>query len=158
MNITLKIFMEPNGKTPAHGKRGDAGIDVFADMSSLGGVKVVQQFEQIKVPLGFHCAFWVDGHVSNNFWLEIKNRSGVGTKGGLVELASVIDSSYRGVPNYCAAKVTPGTYPINHGDKIAQMLIHPFIDPYKVTLELVDTIEALGPSERGSQGFGASGT
>ena len=156
--LVLKIFIEPNGKRPSIGKVGDAAYDVYANITNP---IIVHQFDQVKIPLGFHIAPFVVKRgllaESTDFWFEIKNRSGVGTKSGMVELCSVIDSSYRGEPHWCAAKITSGEYIIYPGDKIAQLLIHPFVDPHWVNVEIVDTLEELGITSRGSSGFGGSG-
>lgn len=161
--LTLKIFVHGGGRAPQKGKMGDAGLDVFARfhpsmMTGEPGSVDVNFQEMVKVPLGFSYAFWVDGSVSHDYWLDIRNRSGVGTKSGFVTVAEVGDSNYRGEIHYCAAKVTSGFYTVRHGDKIAQALINPFVDPCKVQLLVVDTIEELGPSVRGTDGFGSSGT
>ena len=170
--LILRIFLEPNGKCPTIGMPGDAGIDLFADVLSMTGKEsmIVKQFESVKVPLGFRCAFWErksfinpdgtgvgDSSPSSHYYLEIRNRSGVGMKGGFTELASIVDSSYRGIPNACLAKVTEGEYEIKHGMKIVQGLIHPFVDPQDVDIILVDTIEELGVTDRSDRGFGSSG-
>jgi dUTP pyrophosphatase len=168
MGLVLKVFVHEGGKLPCRGKRGDAGIDVFACLPD--GPIEVKQFDVAKIPLGFSCSFgWrcsAPGDTSGpledawltRWWIDVRNRSGVGMKSGFAELSGVIDPSYRGVPHYCVAKVTPGAYTVRHGDKIAQILINPFVDPYDVEILQVATVEELGPSERGAQGFGASGT
>lgn len=153
--LTLKVFVEETGKAPQLGRPGDAAFDVFANLSEP---TIIHQFGQCKISLGFRFSFWELGELSFNHWMEIKNRSGVGIKSGMTELASVIDASYRGIPHFCAAKITPGTFTINHGDKIAQAIIHPFVDPYKIKIQIVKTIEELGSSERGDAGFGSSGS
>lgn len=169
--LTLKIFIEPNGKCPTKGKVGDAGIDVYADTLAHSGYYSIKvhQGDSVKVPLGFRCSLSVIDRAWNGYsyeaterdttgyYLEIRNRSGVGMKSGFTELASIVDSNYRGIPNYCAAKVTSGQYIIEHGAKIAQMLIHPFVDPNDIDIVIVDTIDQLGITDRGASGFGDSG-
>jgi dUTPase len=152
--MQLRIFVFPGGKAPQIGKFGDAGLDVFSRDHCD-----VKQFDVAKIPLGFAYSFFHDGAAlpTSDFWLEIKNRSGVGTKSGFVTVAEVGDSNYRGEIHYCVAKVSPGVYMVQPGDKIAQALIHPFIDPYKIQILRVATIEELGPSPRGADGFGSSG-
>ena len=152
--LTLKLYIESTGKCPIKGKQGDAGLDVFANICLP---LTVSQFNSVKVPLGFRYAFWVDGKVSHDFWLEIKNRSGVGMRSGFTTIAEVGDSSYRGEINYCVVKVTPGEFVIYPGDKIAQALIHPFVDPYKINIEIVNTVEELGITDRCANGFGSTG-
>jgi dUTPase len=166
--LELKVFLEPGGKCPQKGKQGDAGFDCFAKLDNP-----VRLFTRcgVKIPLGFRYAFFEDGQVSSNYWLEIKNRSGVGTKYGLTELAAVCDASYRGIPHYSVSKtidcrwdndkqeiVDVPSLIINDGDKICQALIHPFVDPHAIRVTIVDTIDELGITERGSDGFGSSGT
>lgn len=163
--LELRVFVHEGGKTPQKGKRGDAGIDVFACLpeytNMVGRTErftiMVRQFEQVKVSLGFSYAFWLDGEQTHDYFLDVRNRSGVGTNSGMATLAEIGDANYRGILHYCAAKITEGVYPIQHGAKIAQAIINPFVDPHKVDLVLVDTIEDLGPSDRGTTGFGDSG-
>lgn len=152
--LQLKIFVHPNGQAPQRGKPGDAGLDCFA---VLPGLLTVAQGDLVKISLGFSYAFWEDGKVSHDYWLDIRNRSGVGTKSGLVTVAEVGDASYRGIIHYCAAKVTPKDYGIAHGAKIAQAIVNPFVDPYKIEIIVVDSLEELGTSLRGAGGFGSSG-
>lgn len=182
--LVLKIFVHEGGKLPQRGKQGDAGIDVFARLPEqeqhweivngekrwLG--KHVKQFDDVKIPLGFSYSFW-EKHAGrdpftgeadaalygpiHDYYLEVDNRSGVGTKSGMVPVARIGDANYRGELHYCAVKVKAGEYVIKHGDKIAQCLISPFVDPHRVEIVQVDKIEDLGPSDRGATGFGDSG-
>ena len=153
--LKLKVFVHPNGKLPTKGKAGDAGIDAYAALTET--IQPVQG-ELVKIPLGISYAFWENGEVSHNYWLDVRNRSGVGTKSGFVTVAEVGDANFRGTLHYCAVKTTPGTYTVEPEDKIAQLLINPFIDPHKVEIVQVSTIEELGVSARGANGFNSSGT
>jgi dUTPase len=155
--LKLKVFVHPNGKLPTKGKAGDAGIDAYAALSE-GTFLGFAQGELVKIPLGISYAFWENGEVSHNYWLDVRNRSGVGTKSGFVTVAEVGDANYRGILHYCAVKTTPGTYSIFPEDKIAQLLINPFVDPHKIEIVQVSSIEELGTSSRGSNGFNSSGT
>lgn len=163
--LTLKVFVHDGGKLPQKGKEGDAGIDVFARTDGVPlkttqfdqKVAVFGQFDLAKIPLGFSYAFEVDGETSHDYWLDIRNRSGVGTKSGFVTVAEVGDANYRGELHYCAVKVTRGDFHVGHGDKIAQALINPFVDPHKVDIVQVNSLEELGASSRGAAGFGSSG-
>ena len=153
--LKLKVFVHPNGKLPTKGKAGDAGIDAYAALSEP---LIANQGELVKIPLGISYAFWQNGEVVHDYWLDVRNRSGVGTKSGFVTVAEVGDANYRGVLHYCAVKTLPGTYPVEQGDKIAQLLINPFIDPHKIEIVQVYSIEELGVSTRGADGFNSSGT
>lgn len=167
--LLIKVFLHEGGKLPQRGKQGDAGIDVYARISSDLTVK---QFDDVKIPLGFSYSFWerhsdrdpftyeacssIIGPV-HDYYLEVDNRSGVGTKSGMVPVARIGDANYRGELHYCAVKVKAGEYVVKPGEKIAQCLISPFVDPHKVEIVQVNSIEELGPSDRGATGFGDSG-
>ena len=169
--LELRIFVHPGGKMPQRGKPGDAGIDVYArvDRFSVSWNEdipqvlseekqiVVRQFDDAKIPLGFSYAFFADGKISHDYFLDIRNRSGVGTASGFVTTAEVGDANYRGEFHYCVVKVKKGSYAVKDGAKIAQALITPFLDPYKVDIVQVNTLEELGLTERGATGFGKSG-
>lgn len=171
--LTLKVFLHPGGVLPVRGKPGDAGIDVFARIENeelsldqsesistppaLLKQITVKQFGLAKIPLGFSYAFYVNDQVSHDYFLDIRNRSGVGTKSGFVTVAEVGDANYRGEIHYCVAKVTDGHYVVKNGAKIAQAIITPFVDPYKVRIVQVSSLEDLGSSARGATGFGNSG-
>ena len=174
MSLLIKIYVEPTGKAPSLGKHGDAGIDLYADC--YAGSFTLEVGQTAKIPLGFRYAFFnetdPDGlaemqlgedfanqiYPTNDYYLEIRNRSGFGTKECVTELASICDASYRGVPHYSIAKVAGTTTQIEHHQKVCQALIHPFVDPHCVRFEFVSTIEELGSTSRGSDGFNSSGT
>lgn len=153
--LTLKFFVHEGGILPKRGKEGDAGLDAFACLTEPS--IEVHQTEIAKIPLGISYSFWKDGEISHDYWLDVRNRSGVGTKSGFVTVAEVGDANYRGILHYCVVKVTPGFYTVEHGSKIAQLLINPFVDPYKINIEQVYSLDELGHSARGAHGFGASG-
>jgi dUTP pyrophosphatase len=157
--LTLKVFLHQDGIAPQKGKEGDAGLDCFACFEPNRPSRQwhVQQFEVAKISLGFSYAFWVNGEVSHDYFLDIRNRSGVGTRSGFVTVAEIGDANYRGTIHYCVVKVSTGFYTVEHGDKIAQAIITPFVDPHKVNIKVVSSLEELGPSSRGSAGFGSSG-
>ena len=169
--LTIKIFVEPNGKAPTKGKNGDAGFDCYADLTgetfTINGKPShpvletssfeLSRFHSAKIPLGFHYAFFIDGQPTTDYYFEIRNRSGFGTKECVVELAAICDASYRGVPHYSIAKVAGSTTVITHGQKICQVLLHPFVDPHQVELVIVNSLDELGSTSRGGAGFGSSG-
>jgi dUTPase len=169
--LELWIYVEPTGKVPTIGKSGDAGLDCYADLSNLNPYTNLELLvgQVAKIPLGFHYAFKIrqinsDGYPSsrvrdtNDYYIEIANRSGFGTKEVVTELARICDASYRGIPHYSIAKIGGTVTTITHHQKVCQALIHPFVDPYKINIVLVNSLEELGTTDRGSGGFGSTGT
>lgn len=158
MTLTMKIFLDPEGKAPVPGREGDAGFDCFANLSDMTYRSFdLKQGCSVKIPLGFHVALWEDGQPTNKYYMEIANRSGFGFNNGITELSRIIDAGYRGTPHYAIAKITEGTTIISHGDKVCQMLIHPFVPPSEVIVHVVTSLEELGLTDRGSGGFGSTG-
>jgi dUTP diphosphatase len=79
----------------------------------------------------------------------VKTRSGLAKK-RLMCNAGVIDAGYRGEIIVLMENFGPEPYTIRRGDKIAQLLEHPFPATEVVEAELNET-------SRGAKGFGSSG-
>ena len=80
----------------------------------------------------------------------VKTRSGLAKKRLLCN-AGVIDAGYRGEIIVLVENLGSQPYTISKGDKIAQLLEHPFLAGNVVESELSD-------AARGSKGFGSSGS
>lgn len=79
----------------------------------------------------------------------VKTRSGMAKK-RLMCNAGVIDAGYRGEIIVLMENLGDQSYEIKRGDKIAQLLEHPFIANEVVEQELSD-------AARGAKGFGSTG-
>jgi dUTP pyrophosphatase len=80
----------------------------------------------------------------------VKTRSGMAKKRLLCN-AGVIDAGYRGEVVVLMENLGDTPYAIHKGDKIAQLLEHPFLAG--------DVVEdELGAAARGAKGFGSSGS
>src|SRR5271165_6390779 len=79
----------------------------------------------------------------------VKTRSGMAKK-RLMCNAGVIDAGYRGEVIVLMENLGDEPYTIRRGDKIAQLLEHPFLASEVVEEELSEAI-------RGAKGFGSSG-
>ena len=80
----------------------------------------------------------------------VKTRSGLARKRLLCN-AGVIDAGYRGEVIVLMENLGGEPYTIRKGDKIAQLLEHPFLASVVVESELSDAM-------RGAKGFGSSGS
>ena len=80
----------------------------------------------------------------------VKTRSGMASK-RLMCNAGVIDAGYRGEIIVLMENLADEPYTIRKGDKIAQLLEHPFLAG-----EVVE--EELSGAARGAKGFGSSGS
>lgn len=143
----IKVEVLDGGKLPFKAHKTDAGFDLFATEDVL-----VCNGEVTKHPLNIKLS------LPEGTYAEITSKSGLGSRGMLV-YAGIIDESYRGIPHVvCTKLMTPDntfykSISIEKGQKIAQMIIHPYSPEY--FLEQVEEIDM--DTARGDGGFGSSG-
>lgn len=92
-------------------------------------------------------------------WFRVNSRSGLAIKHGIITIAGIIDTDYRGewfIGLLNTNSVESGcSYVINPGDKIAQVeLPFPYIAEF---VELSNEEFARETTERGTNGFGSTG-
>ena len=80
-------------------------------------------------------------------------RSGLGIKQGvcLSNGVGVIDSDYRGEIGVGLVNLGQSAYPVQPGDRIAQLMVTPVVQPTVVQ------VSALDDTDRGAGGFGSTG-
>lgn len=89
--------------------------------------------------------------IPNNFFGSIRPRSGLAVKKGIDVLAGVIDCDYRGEIGVVLINLGSETFVVQPGDRVAQMIIQPYL-----TVETVQ-VEDLDATNRGTGGFGSTG-
>jgi dUTP pyrophosphatase len=145
MEKIVKCQVLKEGLLPTKAHASDAGYDLFAtsDFEILPG-EIVKHPVNIKLEL------------PDSTYAEITSKSGNGLKGLLV-YAGIIDEGYRGVVHVIMTNlktVIPNSkLSIKKGQKIAQMIIHPYSKYYS----LVQVDEISSETDRGAGGFGSSG-
>ncbi len=84
---------------------------------------------------------------------QIRPRSGLAYRNGITMLNTpgTIDADYRGEVKVLAVNLGQETFKIEHGDRIAQMIIAPIVQGN------VQEVEELPDTERGEGGFGSTG-
>ena len=130
---------------PAYATAGSAGIDLAA---CLEAPLTVRPGARVAVPTGLALEIPHRGIVGLVF-----PRSGLATKFGisLANAVGVIDSDYQGEIIVAIHNQSDQPYPINPGERIAQLL---FLPVYRAVLE---PVAELSGSERGAGGFGSTG-
>ena len=133
-------------KIPQYMSEQAAGADVFA---CLEHDVVISPGETKLIPLGFKM------ELPPGFAAFLLPRSGLGVKSGIVlgNLVGVCDADYRG--EYMAAlwyRQDGQAFKVSDGDRIAQMVIMPVVHAH------FDLVDELGTTDRGTGGFGSSGT
>jgi len=138
--VYVKLLNE-KAEAPTKAHRSDAGYDLYA---SEDAVVVGRQRTTIKTGVSFDMAEGLAGLI----W----PRSGLSVKKGIDVLAGVVDSGYRGEVMVCLYNTSDEDVEIKHGDRIAQIIFQ------EVPLVSLIQSEELETSQRGSNGFGSTGT
>lgn len=140
MNIDT---LTTSGHLPTYARPGDAG----ADLRSTEDI-VLAPGERRLVGTGVSLAI-PEGHVG-----LVTPRSGLAARAGLsiVNSPGVIDSGYRGEIRVCLINLDPAVpVELAAGDRIAQLVIMPFVHASFVP------VEALDATVRGAGGYGSTG-
>jgi dUTP pyrophosphatase len=133
-------LLNDEANVPTKANRTDAGFDLYSTEETSINPK---QRSTIKTGVSFEMPNGIAGLV----W----PRSGLSVKQGIDVLAGVIDSGYRGEVMVCLYNTSDEVVQIKRGDRIAQII---FQEVPTVSLQLR---QALGSSQRGSNGFGSTG-
>lgn len=129
---------------PTRGSAAAAGYDLYA---AIGNPMVIPAHSTIKVGTGLAFA------LPESSFAAIFARSGLATKQGLrpANCVGVCDSDYRGEYIVALHNDTDKEQTINPGDRIAQMILMPYI-PMSF-----EEVKSLDETERGQGGFGSTG-
>lgn len=134
---------------PAYETAGAAGADIRANLmpeTRQAGL-VLKPMQRVIVPTGFRV------EIPLGFEMQIRPRSGLAVKHGisLPNTPGTIDSDYRGPLGVALINLGAQAYVIQHGDRIAQMIVAPVVQV------LFEVVETLGETGRGEGGFGSTG-
>ena len=132
---------------PVRGSKEAAGLDLVADIQNGYKMTVIRPHETEVIHTG------LSAEVPKGCFAGIYARSGLATKRGLrpSNCVGIIDSDYRGEILVAIYNDSDETQAIYHGDRIAQMIIQPYV---AVEIEEADDLEE---TERGAGGFGSTG-
>ena len=142
--IKVKIISD-SGIYPEYETEGSAGMDIRAYIDEPviikpGERKLIPTGLRIQLPAGYEA--------------QIRARSGLAIRNGitLINAIGTIDSDYRGEIKVGLVNLSDEDHVIENGDRIAQMVIA----EYKRAV--FEPAEDLEETERGSGGFGHTGT
>lgn len=144
MPLSINIINTSNNPLPAYATDGAAGMDIRAALQTS---VILQPRERQLIPTGLFL------EIPEGYEVQIRPRSGLAINQGITCLNSpgTIDSDYRGEIKVILINHSDGVQEINHGDRIAQMVIA------KVEKARFTLVPHLEESERGKGGFGHTG-
>jgi len=144
--VTVKIVkLQQNAHIPTYGSADAAGADLYA---CIDEAVTIQPSQTVLIPTGLSM------EIEQGFAGFIYARSGLATKRGLAPAnkVGVIDSDYRGQVMVSLHNHTEQPQTVEPGERVAQMVFAPV---YQAQFCEVD---ALQETERGTGGFGSTGT
>lgn len=131
---------------PAYQSADAAGLDLLAAVPSDTPL-VLQPGKHAMVPTGLSIA------LPRGFEAQVRPRSGLAAKHGITVLNSpgTVDADYRGEINVLLINHGDAPFPIQRGERIAQLVIAPVVQAQLVA------VTRLSDTDRGSGGFGSTG-
>ena len=137
---TLKVSLLRNGQVPKRGTAGAAGLDLrsaYGRVLKAHSTGVVYTHVRVKIPSGHY------GRIASRSSLAIE---------GVEVGAGVVDEDYTGEIKVILHNLSAVDFRIREGDRIAQLIIEPYIMP---EIEVCQDWEY--ETARGFRGFGSTG-
>ena len=147
--VKLEIRQLPHGEglaLPAYQSAHAAGLDLLAAVPEDSPL-ILSPGQRALVPTGVTIA------LPSGYEAQVRPRSGLASKHGVTVLNApgTVDADYRGEIGVLLINHGDAPFPIQRGERIAQMVIAPVVH-----VELVGAVE-LSTTKRGGGGFGSTG-
>lgn len=141
---------DPEIPLPVYATAGAAGADIRANLPEEDRAKglTLAPMARALVPTGLACA------IPPGFEMQIRARSGLALRHGITlpNAPATIDSDYRGPIGVIVLNLGEAPFVIEHGARIAQIVIAPVV---QARFSLTETLDE---TDRGAGGFGSTGT
>lgn len=141
MQLKIKRVSDHNLDLPSYATEGSAAMDLRAAENVI-----ISSGKRMVIPTGFAL------EIPKGYEGQIRPRSGFSKYSIIPNSPGTIDSDYRGEVKVALFNHTDQTLQISVGDRIAQLVIAPVIQ-----VKLIE-VDELSNTERGSGGFGHTGT
>jgi dUTP pyrophosphatase len=149
IGILREVWADPDLPLPSYETPGAAGADVRANLmpgDRAAGVTLAPM-QRVVVPTGIRI------EIPAGFEVQIRPRSGLAVRHGITlpNTPGTIDSDYRGPLGVALVNLSGVPYTVQHGDRIAQMIVAPVVQAG------FEVVEVLSETARGTGGFGSTG-
>lgn len=143
--MNIKLINKSSHAAPEYKTQGSSGMDIRANLKSP---VLLHPQEHALIPTGLFL------EMPNNLEAQIRPRSGLALKKGVTVLNTpgTIDSDYRGEIGVILINHSKNICKIEDGDRIAQLVV------MAVQKTNWSEQDSLTKTERGSGGFGSTGT
>ena len=143
--MKVKVINKSNNALPEYATEFSAGMDVRA--ANFEPI-VLKPLQRAMVPTGLYL------EIPEGYEVQVRPRSGLSAKRGITVLNApgTIDADYRGEVCVILVNLSNDDFVIERGERIAQLVL---AKHEKIEWE---EAEELADSDRGSGGFGSTGT
>lgn len=153
MSILIRILREdwadPAVDLPTYATPGSAGADIRANLRPEDRASgfILDPGHRVILPTGLIV------EIPEGYEIQVRPRSGLAVRHGITlpNTPGTIDSDYRGPVGVPLVNLSDRPYTIQHGERIAQMVVAPVVQGRFVLAEV------LGETARGTGGFGSTG-
>lgn len=159
--MIVNIVNNSNNPLPVYATKGASGADVYADIEHINkkhlydGATLLTD-TQILLPPGSRALIPSGIHVNipEGYEIQVRDRSGLALKNGIIVTNGIgtIDEDYTGDIGVILTNTSKEAFIINHGDRIAQLVM------MKVEKMEWNLVEELENTERGEGGYGSTGS
>ena len=132
--------LSPGAVLPKYAHDSDSGMDVYAIASVT-----LPPYTFVKMPLNLAC------NIPTGYELQVRPRSGLAAKQGVVCSFGTVDMGYRGDIGVTLFNHSSTCVRIEKGDRVAQLVLAPVV---RATIVETDTLDS---TDRGDAGFGSTG-
>jgi dUTP pyrophosphatase len=142
--MKINIINSSNNPTPQYQTSLSAGADIRANLSNA---IILQPLQRQLIPTGLQI------ELPPGYEAQIRPRSGLALNHGITILNSpgTIDADYRGEIKVLLVNLSAEAFTIQHGDRIAQLVIA------KHEQAAWQEVTELSTTERGTGGYGSTG-
>ena len=130
---------------PKYETPGSSGMDIAAYIEQE---ITINSGDKVLIPTGFSLS------IPQGYEVQIRPRSGLAAKKSITVLNTpgTIDADYRGEIKVILINLGKEKFIIENGERIAQMVVCPVVQAK------LEEVKELSDTERGSDGFGSTGT
>jgi dUTP pyrophosphatase len=150
--IGIKFVNTSKNPNPTWAKEGDSGFDLRANLPEGEKEVILQPFERMLIPTGLYF------ELPTSYELQIRPRSGHSYKTGLMAILGTVDTGYRGEVKVIMINLNTEPQKIEQGERIAQGVVTTRVSTEFGELLELKSVGELTTTERGSGGFGSTGT
>ena len=152
----MKVKLDPGAFVPTRAHNTDAGLDLYSMEDKTlypSGWTSVDAETNFKTPLPFCATFDTGVHIAfePGTYGKIESKSGLNVKHSVVSCGGVVDEGYTGSIAVKLYNLGTEPYTVHKGDKIAQLVIMPYLTPE------IELVSFLDDTQRGDNGFGSTG-